>query len=72
MSDTLRHSVIFPGLEDKDVNISLEDGTLTLCGEKKISKEKFQAGPLLLAGKLGNQPLVRAPATSLINVQRHI
>ncbi len=33
-------SAELPGLEDKDVNISVEDNTLTLSGEKKISKEK--------------------------------
>jgi len=29
-----------PGLEEKDVNVSVEDGSLTIAGEKKAQSEK--------------------------------
>jgi HSP20 family protein len=31
-----------PGLEEKDINVSLEDGVLTISGEKKAETEKTE------------------------------
>jgi HSP20 family protein len=33
-----------PGLEEKDVNVVVEDGALTITGEKRASSEEERAG----------------------------
>ena len=35
-------SAELPGIDDKDIDITLDEGTLTLKGEKKIEKENKQ------------------------------
>ena len=35
-------SAELPGIDDKDIDVTLDDGTLTLKGEKKVEKEDKQ------------------------------
>jgi HSP20 family protein len=43
-----------PGLEEKDVNVSVEDGALTISGEKKAQSEKRETDYVLSERSYGS------------------
>lgn len=44
LKDKFEIKAELPGIDEKDINLSLEDGTLTISGEKKIENEEKEKG----------------------------
>lgn len=43
-----------PGVDEKDIEVTLEDGTLTVKGEKKVEKEESSAGYYMSERRYGS------------------
>lgn len=42
--DALKIAAEMPGIDEKDIDVSVHDGTLTISGDKKVAKEENELG----------------------------